>query len=188
MNKFIKKLSISALSLGLVAGTFATTASAATTTDAGTSTTVTGGSLSINDASISPFGEITLNGLIQNLTATVEPFSVVDATGTGSGWNLNIKATQLKTADGLKTLPFNSLSISTPTITAEEGSSSASVIGIGTGNIDSDTGVQLLTADTDEGMGTFGITGSSLNLNLQPKDVKAGTYASTVTFNLVTGP
>ncbi|WP_087972500.1 WxL domain-containing protein [Oceanobacillus rekensis] len=184
MNNFIKKISIATLSLGLVAGSFATTASADTST---VDTTLTGGSLSLENVSINPFKAVTLTGSTQSTTTTLPEFSVVDATGTGAGWNLNIKATQLATTGG-QTLPENSLNISTPTITAENGSSDASVIGSGNGDINSTTGVKLLTAEEDEGMGTFKITNSTLTLNLQPKDTMAGTYTSTVTFDLVAGP
>jgi hypothetical protein len=48
--------------------------------------------------------------------------------------------------------------------------------------------VKLLTASVGGGMGTFDFTNSDLTLKLQPKAAKAGTYTSTVTFNLVTGP
>ncbi|WP_010651681.1 WxL domain-containing protein [Oceanobacillus massiliensis] len=188
MNNFIKKVSIATLSFGLVAGSFATTTFAAESSEVETSTTLEGGSLSINEISIEQFGATTLSGATQDITTTINPFTVVDATGTGSGWNLSISATQLTTADGLQTLPENSLSISAPTIEAESGSSEAGALENKTGVIDSETGVKFLTAETEEGMGTFNLSESDLNLKLLPKETKAGTYTSTITFNLVTGP
>lgn len=191
MNTFVKHLSVGALSAVLIAGGFATTASANsvqnTSIDAEATATVQGGSLSIQDnVGIAPFESILLDGSTQTETTSVDPFSVIDATGTGSGWNLNVKADPLTSEGG--SLPAGSLRISGTSVTAQEGSSEANKITIGAGNIDSTEGVKLLTASAGEGMGTFNIADTDLTLNIQPKDAMAGTYSSTVTFNLVTGP
>jgi hypothetical protein len=100
-----------------------------------------------------------------------------------------VDAAPLTNADDYA-LPANSLNMSAPSVSAEEGSSDSGTIATQEGDIDtgSETGVNILSAQADEGMGTFTLSDTNLSLDLQPKDVKEGTYTSTVTFSLVSGP
>jgi hypothetical protein len=53
---------------------------------------VTGGSLSFNAApNVPSMGTLTLNGEAQTLTAQLPNWSVSDATGSGSGWNVSVQ-------------------------------------------------------------------------------------------------
>ncbi|MFC2949387.1 WxL domain-containing protein [Virgibacillus sediminis] len=189
MNKFVKKFAVGTLAVGLAAGAFAPSALAATD-DVGS--TITGGDLSLTAPVINDFNAVTLDGKIQSATATIDPFSVVDARGSGAGWNVMVSAGQLSQVDStgnvIYSLPGNSMTISSPTVTAQAGASAAEGLIKGSGTIDNTTGVKLISAGTDQGMGTYDISNSALDINLQPKDAKAGTYTSTVTVNLTTGP
>ena len=153
-------------------------------------TAITGGALSFGaqQPSVGNFTAVQLNGQIQTTNATVSAFSVVDATGSGSGWNVMVKASQFATADNAFTLPENSLGIATPTVTAAEGASDVSTITKANGKIDNVTGVKILSAAVNGGMGTYNVDANNLALTLNPKDVKAGTYISTVTVTVTTGP
>lgn len=149
---------------------------------------ITGGSLSMTQPTVGNFDAVTLDGQIQTSTASFGAFAVTDATGTGSGWNVVVEATQFTDSVNGLTLPTNSLDMALPTVTAQEGASDVSTIAKASGKIDNTTGVKILSADQDGGMGTYDVDANTLTLNLQPKDVKAGTYTSTVTVTVTTGP
>lgn len=188
MKKIAKKMTVSTLAAGVAVVGFSASASAATETGE-TGATINGGSLSIENLSMSSFAETTLDGSIQTLTTNIDDYSVVDSTGSGSGWQLNVDADPL-TNENEYALPANSLSMNAPSVSAGEGSSSSDALSIQAGEIDSgdDTGVNILSAEADEGMGTFTVSDTELSLDLEPKDAKEGTYTSTVTFSLVSGP
>ncbi|HEO8419713.1 MULTISPECIES: WxL domain-containing protein [Bacillaceae] len=152
-------------------------------------TAIEGGSLSFGtQPSVDNFGSVTLNGQVQNSTAAVSAFTVIDATGTGDGWNVVVKADQFTdSANGL-TLPTNSIDIDLPTVTADTGASELATISKASGKIDSSTGVKILSAAEGGGMGTYNVDANNLTLTLQPKDVKAGTYTSTISVTVTTGP
>lgn len=190
MKKITKKITVSAIAAGVAATAFSTTASAAANEDRETEATINGGSLSIEDLNVNSFAETTLDGTVQTLTTDIGDYTVVDSTGSGSGWQLNVNAGALTTGEDGFSLPANSLSLDGHTVSADEGSSSSDTVGTGGGAIDTgdDTGINVLSADADGGMGTFTIADTDLSLVLQPKDVKAGTYTSTVNFSLVSGP
>src|SRR3954453_11447885 len=76
----------------------ATVASAATDT---TQFAVTAGSLVFNtNPDVPNFSTVTLNGSAQTINATMNAWEAEDATGTGSGWNVNVQgdAAALKSA------------------------------------------------------------------------------------------
>lgn len=188
MKKVSKKITVSAIAAGVAMTTLSAPALAATESGT-TEATINGGSLSIENLSISSFAETTLDGSVQTLTTDIGDYTVVDSTGSGSGWQLNVDAAPLTNADDYA-LPANSLNMSAPSVSAEEGSSDSGTIATQEGDIDtgSETGVNILSAQADGGMGTFTLSDTDLSLDLQPKDVKEGTYTSTVTFSLVSGP
>jgi hypothetical protein len=184
-NSMIKKLIVTFSALAIIATSFVG-AKATFAADAG----VTGGSLSMVQPTVGNFTAVTLNGQIQTTNASIGAFTVSDATGTGNGWNLVIKATTFTDSVKSLTLPTNSLDIALPAVTAQAGASAESTITKTVGKIDNATGVKVMSAALDGGMGTYDVTfpTNSLTLNLQPKDVKAGTYTSTISLTLTTGP
>lgn len=188
MNKVTKKITVSAIAAGVAATAFTTTASAAEETGT-TEATINGGSLSIENLSVNSFADTTLDGTVQTLTTDISDYTVVDSTGSGSGWQLNVDAAPLTNADG-DALPANSLNLDGQSVTAADGSSGSETVNTSSGDIDKadETGVNILSAEADGGMGTFTIADTDLSLELQPKDVKTGTYTSTVNFSLVSGP
>ncbi|CAM5194547.1 hypothetical protein UACE39S_02269 [Ureibacillus acetophenoni] len=151
--------------------------------------TITGGTLSMEQPTIGNFNAVTLNGLVQSTTATVGSFKIVDPSGTGDGWNVVMKATPLQHATLVdEVLPENSLTIGEPTLTAAEGADDVLTIAKKGGAIDNTNGVKVLSAAVNGGMGTYTVGENTLTLDLQPKDVKAGKYSSTITVTITTGP
>lgn len=191
----IKKVFASVSAVAIIGTAFVggQSAFAAESTAVG-STTINGGTLSISDLIVSTFGDIDLNGEIQTKYAKISDLTVIDPTGTGAGWDVTVKATQLTTGEdetgNTLMLPKDSLKISEPIVTAGNGSSGADTVVTSEGTIDNETGITLLSANEEGGMGTYTVTfpEDSLELKLNPKDVKTGTYTSTITVTITTGP
>ncbi|WP_102028373.1 WxL domain-containing protein [Salirhabdus sp. Marseille-P4669] len=149
---------------------------------------ISGGALQVEEFTVGRV-DVTLTGATQDVKATISDFDVIDPSGTGAGWNVHMLASQFTDASG-NTLPTGSLEVDAPTLTAESGSSSAASITKSGGTLDNGTGVTILSAPTGEGKGTFTVNfgADALNLKLLPKDVKAGTYTSTITVTIDSGP
>lgn len=177
--------------------------------------TISAGSLSVTAPSIqSTFPALTLNGQTQQIKATLGSWQVVDATGTGDGWHVDLQASQLTEAapsggwasgTSAKIIPLGSLALSgTRSVTA--GSGSTAVNGTGgpllqnqSAPIDVSTPVQILDTQANYGMGTYTITEPSggLTLTLQPAtsytDPKnypssATPYTTTLSYSVVSSP
>lgn len=190
MKNFLVKVStVAIMGAVLVGGNAAFAADSVSTT---TSPTIQGGSLSVTTPTIGAFGTITLDGTIQNPQVDLGTFTVTDPTGSGAGWNVVMKAGQFTDSLNNRVLPLNSLSIGTPTLTAGAGSDPVDTITVfnsAMGNtIDNANGLKILSAATEGGMGTYDVAANKLTLKLEPKDVKAGNYSSTVTVTITTGP
>lgn len=181
--------------LALAVMLFAPAAAFAATQNDQTQFSVTGGSLSFSAAPAMPtLTAITLNGQAQTTNTTMTNFTVQDATGSGSGWNVTVNGNSnaLKSpvfkqycpnatcgtdsgpgyVAGGQTLAANSLTLGSTgaSFTAQSGSS-------GTGptlqcgsvcNVDSASAVKIASAASSAGMGTWattGWTGTSLALS-----------------------
>nr|WP_186324905.1 WxL domain-containing protein [Paenibacillus bovis] len=186
MNRF-KKYAVRVVAFGLVVGAFATSSFAS-------STAITGGTIEKTEPNIGDFSEVKLDGTIQTSEANFGTFTVTDARGSGAGWDIYVEATQFTTGEleGAKTLPLNSLTLKKAEVTPQAGSSDISTFTISdSSTIDNGTGgYKILSANQNGGMGKFDISfpEKALVLTLNPKDVKAGTYTSTITVNFNAGP
>nr|WP_309099193.1 WxL domain-containing protein [Fredinandcohnia onubensis] len=152
---------------------------------------ITGGQLAVDEITVGNFTAVVLNGKTQSTFANINAFNVTDPTGTGAGWNVLLSATQLTDSLTGRTLPLGSLSVVAPGLTeADTGSSPAADITKRGGTIDSGTGVSILSAAAGAGMGTYtaSFAADALKLNLLPKDVRSGTYTSTITVTINSGP
>src|SRR4051812_29964092 len=92
---------------------FAAMAPAAFASD-GTQVTVTGGDLSISNPAASNFAPVTLDGHSTTTNATLAPFAVTDARGSGAGWFVTAQADQF--TSGGHDLALGSLLMSEPTV------------------------------------------------------------------------
>jgi hypothetical protein len=153
---------------------------------------ITGGSLSVTADDITLSG-VTLNGTDRTSTSdsTSNTWTAQDSTGTGSGWNLTIVATDF--SDGAT----HSIDIGAVGSKFQIQLTDAN-IALGSGNtkpvsevntltdIPKVTPLKFVTALVDTGMGSY-----TLNPNFKlevPAFTYAGTYTSTVTITAVTGP
>lgn len=182
-NKIVTGSAVVALSFAL----FSTTSLAAET-----STAINGGTVGISGVTATTFTSVTLDGKTQTTTANLSTFDATDARGTGEGWKVDVKASQFKDATDatkVKTLPAGSLAIAAPAVSLKDpGSSLLDTITTAGGIIDNTTGVKLVSAALNGGMGSYTVAPSAMTLTLKPGTVYAGNYASTVTVSLTTGP
>jgi WxL domain surface cell wall-binding len=140
------------------------------------------------------FPSTALNG--QNKTVTVQqPLDIADATGSGAGWNITATSTQFKTTGG-NTLPLGSVTVASapgaPTcdtnVTCTVGGATTVAFpytlpsAAGTGP----TATKLYNAPANTGMGDQTVS-PTWTLAI-PGNAYAGSYSSTWTLSLVSGP
>lgn len=207
-----KKVKASLAILAMLVGAFGGQAFAATS---GTTTGTVGiesGGLSITAPPVTTdFGNVTLTSGVVKPTAALGTLSVVDATGSGSGYKVNVSASQFTEvtpgggysgATTAKFLPLSSLKIAVPSaISATGGTSSpvptASIAALTV--IDSGAPVKLFSAAINEGMGSYDVTFpvASLELTVDIATAQVDStnyvgvptpYSSTITWSIVTGP
>jgi hypothetical protein len=157
---------------------------------------VTGSTLTITNPSIGDFSGVTLDGTAKQATATMDAFTVTDARGVGTGWNVTVGATQFAewaagsyVVDG-KSLPTSSLSM--PLVSAAKTdvtSSGIPTVAVGPYTIDSGSSVEIANAAADgTGMGSYTLSqGGALTLAV-PASAYERVYRSDVTVSVNTGP
>ncbi len=152
---------------------------------------VTGGSLSSTTAAIS-FTGVTLDGT--DTTTTAAPsWTVVDARGTGLGWNVTVISTDL--TDGGTPLRSLDISAADQDLLVSVGSISATAgNGVPTTAVGSNTDVpftggaalKILSAAVGDGMGTYTYTPTFTQE--VPAEAYAVTYTGTVTVTVASTP
>jgi len=148
---------------------------------------ITAGTLNFDGGApaIGNFSGVTLNGTPQLTSLTVAPFTVVDATGTGDGWNVLLTVPDLSDGNGHTILASN-ISMTAPTVTAAATSSMTGV----TGNTSAggfNSGEKIVTASIGDGEGTYLVAPRILKLTI-PVTTFAATYTSAATIATVDGP
>jgi hypothetical protein len=171
----------------------ATTAPAAMASGVSTSVTLTGGGLSFSTTpSASDFAATTLTGALQTIHTSFPSWGVDDATGSGAGWHVTFQASQF-TGPGAVTLPEGSLVLTAPIVTPNGVNVAVPPIPEGlTFTLDNGSAVPIVHALAGTGQGSWTMTqanatGGDLALSI-PANAAAGTYTSTLTFTLATGP
>lgn len=152
MMRFSKVMIPTLATLALGMSLMGTPASAATTADTKLNQSITGGEHNITVTPVSNFNAVTLSGETQVTHANPGVLTVTDATGSGNGWRINVKADQFKVSGDTKsnrTLPKGSLVLNSggATITKVGGTSSPN-LEFKTTNfiIDTDNQVTILSA------------------------------------------
>jgi hypothetical protein len=133
---------------------------------------------------ISAFNPITLTGVPQLTTLTVDPFTVVDATGSAAGWNVLLTIPDL--VNGGSTIPASQISMSAPTVTAV-GTSDMTGVAAHASAGGFDAGEKIVTASATNGQGMYLVSPFPAKL-VVPVDALAGTYVSAATIAIVSGP
>lgn len=190
MIKKMKKLAAIGIIASILVANIGTVAFAAV--ESNPKAVITGGDLGIEDLAVADFTSITLDGTTKTIDATVNPVILTDATGTGNGWTVSLKASKFTNATAqnisLNTLSDDSLVLGTVSVVAGDDSTPITNITTEAGAIDNALGVSIVNATTNEGMGKYTISMEPMELTLLPKEAKAGTYTSTVTVTLTSGP
>jgi hypothetical protein len=165
-------------------------ASAATTANPTVTGTVAGGALSLATTA-SPAFSANLAGGDSTPTYTL-PLTATDTTGTGAGWNLTITSTQFTTGGATPhTLAANASTISGVTSTCASGTctnpTNAVTYPVGVpAAATAPTAVKFFNAAASSGMGSFTVT-PTVGVFV-PSTTFAGSYSSTLTLSIVSGP
>lgn len=179
------------LAIGLAA-TLALAAVMPALASSGTGTAnVTGGTLS-ETTTVAPTVSVTLNGTDQVPTYTLA-VGASDNTGTGAGWNLTITSTQFSTGGATpKTLATTASSVTGATSASNgTGTYTAPTNGITypltvPAGTTAPAAVKFFNAAAGTGLGSFTIT-PTVGVSI-PANAYAGTYTSTITLSIVSGP
>jgi hypothetical protein len=166
-------------------------ASSAAAANVTATATVSAGSLTLS-TSASPSVSATLDGTDQAPSYTL-PMTVNDSTGSGNGWNVTITSTTFTTGGGSPHLLSTSASTATAVNAACSGGATCTAatnsitypLGVPAGS-SAPTAVELFNAAADTGMGGFTVT-PTIQVAI-PANAYAGTYTSTVTVAVVSGP
>lgn len=189
-----KTASAAVLLLALAALAAAAARAANTDSVAVTSTVAAGSTLSVAPTGTPSFG-ITLNGIDQTVTYHL-PLTVVDARGSGGGWNLTVTSTAFDDGTGRgagHTFPTDASTIAGVSTTCGSGSTcttpsnsvSNASLAVPAGS-PAPTAVKFENAGAASGMGTVNLD-TTVSVTI-PANVFAGTYTSTVTVAIAAGP
>jgi hypothetical protein len=175
---------VAALAVALVG------AAAASASNVNATATVSAGTLSLS-SSAAPTVSATLDGTDQAPSYTM-PMTVNDATGSGNGWNVTITSTTFSTGGGSPHL----LSTGASTVTGVTSACATGTCTNPTNGISynlavpaggtAPTAVKLFNAAANSGLGNFTVT-PTVQVAI-PANTYAGTYTSTVTLAVVSGP
>ena len=174
------------LAIGGSVAAFADSPSASVMVNAGNFTEAGPSSASAN--------AITLDGTDQTASYTMD-IAVVDDTGSGSGWNVTITSTTFATGDCIST--GHNLSTSASTVqsvamadngagTYTDPTNSVSYPFTVPAACTAPAAVELFNSSANTGLGHFKLT-PTVHIAI-PANTYAGTYTSTVTLSIVTGP
>jgi len=191
MRNFLSHLPRKTLTVTIVG---AATLVAATVAIAGNITataTVNGaGSLGLSHGATAAIGTVTIDGTDQSVAYTI-PLSITDVRGNGAGWNATITSTSFSDGSG-HSLATSASSVSAVAVACVAGGSCtnptnavAYALAVPAGAT-APTAVKLFDAAANTGMGRFTVT-PTINVSI-PGNVYAGTYNSTVTVAVVSGP
>lgn len=120
------------------------------------------------------------------------PITVIDARGSGKGWNLSITSTLFMTSNGKNKLPANASSITRVNSSCSVHSTCTKPIDtisyplIVPANNPAPTPVKFFDAAVRSGLGVFSLA-MMVNVTI-PNNAKSGTYYSTITLKIANGP
>ncbi|WP_251551964.1 WxL domain-containing protein [Neobacillus muris] len=196
-KSLFKKIAAAAAVFGITATVFSTPSFAAELSGA----TVDGGDLTGGAITFAPLSATLTGSKVVSPTANWGISDIVDARGTGEGWNLTMTLSQFKEFDtaandfvsGGKTLPTGSLKLTTAPTVAQKDDTSSPVDTITPVSaeqvlaLDTDSPVKLLSASLNGGMGSYTVSDLGVELTVRA-DAYAKTYKSEATVSLTTAP
>jgi hypothetical protein len=152
---------------------------------------VTAGTLDFDPAgapTIGDFSGVTLNGNPQLTSLQIDPFTIIDSSGTAAGWHVLLSMPDLD--DGAShTISSDNVSMTAATVRAAAGSSLVGVTAnaIPQTNALNGAGEKIVVATATNGEGTYLISPAILKLTV-PADTFAATYSSTAVIAVNSGP
>jgi hypothetical protein len=178
-----------AVALAAAAAALASVMSA-TAADVPVTATVSPGTLSVS-SSATPSLSLTLNGFDRLPTYTA-PLQANDETGSGNGWNLTVTSTQFSTG-GATPHTLSATASAVMSVTAECGKGTCTNPTNGTlypvvvpAGVTPPTPVKFFNPAANTGMGDFNVT-PTVRVSI-PANAYAGSYSSTLTVAVVSGP
>jgi hypothetical protein len=181
---------VACVAAGACALSFSSVASAATTANPTVTGTVAGGALSVATSAAPTFSA---NLALGDSTPTYTlPLTATDTTGTGAGWNLTISSTQFTTGGGTPhTLAANASAITGVTSVCATGTctnptNAVTYPVVVPAAATPPTAVKFVNAAASTGMGAFTVT-PTVGVFV-PSTTFAGSYSSTLTVSIVSGP
>lgn len=150
---------------------------------ASTDVTLSGGPVKLSAISVDSFGSIELTGLKQTAQASISDFTVTDPRGNAKGWNLQVSATRLR--NGENYLHDGALKISGTKGQAVGKSDAFDQSYIKNDFVITEVPGNFIIVPESKGKGTFLFTDSILSLEIWPSEAIAGTYTTTITFDVV---
>jgi WxL domain surface cell wall-binding len=175
--------------IGVLASAVLLAAMAAAPANASISLAISPGTLNFDGGAptIGNFSNVTLNGTPQLTSLSITPFTVVDATGTGDGWNVLLTIPDLTDA-ATDVIASTNITMTAPVVTAASPSSITGVSGVAiTAGSGLATGDEIVTAAATDGEGTYLVAPRILKLTIPVTTLK-GTYTSAATIATVDGP
>jgi len=190
----MRRAAVAAACAVLAALGYSEAAGAATSASPTVTGTVSGGALSVATSAAPTFSANLATG-DQTPTYTL-PLTATDTTGTGAGWNLTITSTQFTTGGATPhTLATNASTVtSTPplTVACVAGTTCTNPtnavtypLGVPAGAT-APTAVKMFNAAANTGLGAFTVT-PTVGVFV-PASTFAGSYSSTLTVSIVSGP
>jgi len=149
--------------------------------------TVNAGTLDFDPAgapAIGNFTAVTLDGTPQLTSLTVDPFTIIDSTGSADGWNVLLTIPNL--VNGGDTIAASNVSMSAPIVTAAAGADMTGVVAHASAG-GFNAGEKIVTAGVAHGEGTYLVSPRILKLTV-PDTALVGTYVSAGTIAVVDGP
>jgi len=142
------------------------------------------GSLDFDPAgapAIGDFTSVTLDGTPQLTSLTVDPFTIIDSSGSASGWNVLLTIPNL--VNGGDTILASNVSMSAPVVTAAAGADMTGVVAHASAGGFA-AGEKIVTATVAHGEGTYLVSPRILKLTV-PDTALIGTYVSAGTIAVV---
>lgn len=169
-------------------------ARAATVTTEPGRITLLGGVLSISSTGSIGFPAVNLDADDHLILANSAPtFTLIDARGTGAGWNISLQSSDFSAAGG-RTIAAANFTVDPTggTVMRIKGQDVDPANGpkeVGGGAVSLDTARKVVTASTNYGMGKYIWSPLATNLSLNvAAETLAGLYTATVTATISSGP
>ena len=179
----MKKVKIIVITIVMAAVMAVSVMPAMAATTGNTNVTLSAGQMSISSVTVENFAQVTLNGAEQTTNANVGNFSVVDARCNAQGWSVMVSATRFR--NGGSTMHDGAMTLSGTTGAAVGKSDTFEQTYIKSSFVIKESPASYVAVPQSKGKGTYNFTGGKLSLEIWPSEAIAGTYTSTVTFDVV---